>query len=232
MRVTILATAALAAVIVLPVDGASAHKGHGRHAHGVSTHKHQRHVQTNRGFVRKHHRHAHSARSAARKHRSHRVARAATRPQHRAQSGTSLSGVVPALAAKAREIVQVCGSRVVSSVRHTNIAGTGRASLHSFGKAVDLQGNPRCIYAHVRSWAGGVSTDYGRVNHVHLSYDPQGRREWGLRFAHGGGRSARRYARYDSQGLQEWGARAAYGGRSARRYARLVAPAWPTARTD
>ena len=108
----------------------------------------------------------------------------------------SLAGVVGPLASKARQIMASCGSRVVSGVR----AGAGH-SHHSTGNAVDLQGNPSCIYSMLRGWPGGVSTDYASAPggaHVHVSYAPGGR-EWGLRFAHpGGGYSSaarRAYAR-------------------------------------
>lgn len=104
----------------------------------------------------------------------------------------SLTGVVPPLAAKAREIVAACGSRVISAVRRTRVRGSGRLSLHASGRAVDLAGNPSCIYAHLKNWPGGVSTDYhsvrcgrSRCPHVHVSYSPGGS-EWGLRFAHYG----------------------------------------------
>jgi hypothetical protein len=105
------------------------------------------------------------------------------------------AGLVPPLAAKAAEIVAACGSQIISAVRHTYIAGTRRISLHASGEAVDLRGNPSCIYAHLKGWPGGYSTDYGRARHVHVSYSSGGR-EWGVRFAHGGGRRAkhRRYA--------------------------------------
>ena len=82
-----------------------------------------------------------------------------------------LRGVAPELASKAREIVSACGSRVISGVRHTRIAGTRRMSLHASA----------CIYARLRGWPGGYSTDYGRVRHVHFSL---GGGEDGLRFAH------------------------------------------------
>lgn len=105
-----------------------------------------------------------------------------------------LAGVVAPLAAKAREIVTDCGSKVISGVRHTYIAGTGgRLSLHASGRAVDIKGNPACIMAHVRGWPGGVSTDYAAVNHTHISYAPGGP-EWGKRFAHyRGGKRHRRH---------------------------------------
>jgi hypothetical protein len=100
----------------------------------------------------------------------------------------SLSCVVPPLAAKAREIVSACGSTVVSAV-----AGRPNKSNHPIGRAVDLVGNPKCIYAHLKGWPGGYSTDYGRVRHVHISYNPGGQ-EWGLRFAHGGHRHRQHHA--------------------------------------
>jgi hypothetical protein len=94
-----------------------------------------------------------------------------------------LSGVVAPLAAKVSDIVSRCGARVISGVRHSYVAGTRLISLHASGRAVDIGGNPRCIYPHLVDWPGGVSTDYARVKHVHVSYAPGGR-EWGARFAH------------------------------------------------
>jgi hypothetical protein len=108
--------------------------------------------------------------------------------------GVSLTGVVPELAIKVREIVAECGSTVVSAV-----AGRGNKSNHpkgkdGWGRAADLSGNPRCIYSKLVAWPGGVSTDYNsvmcptkrgwqRCPHVHISYNPNGQ-EWGRRFAH------------------------------------------------
>ena len=98
-----------------------------------------------------------------------------------ARADVSLRGVHPVLAAKARQIVRACGSHVVSGVRRTRVAGSRRMSLHASGRAVELRGNPRCIYARLKGWPGGVSTDYGRVRHVHLSW---GGNEHGRRFVH------------------------------------------------
>lgn len=98
----------------------------------------------------------------------------------------ALAGVSAPLAAKAREIAQACGSRVVSGLRHTRVAGTGRWSLHASGRAVDMAGNPSCIYAHLRGWPGGYSIDYAAARHVHISL---GGSEDGLRFAHRSARS-------------------------------------------
>lgn len=92
-----------------------------------------------------------------------------------------LAGVYAPLAAKAKEIETACGSIVISGRRHTRVAGTRRLSLHASGHAVDMRGNPGCIYAHLRGWPGGYSIDYGRVRHVHFSL---GGREDGVRFAH------------------------------------------------
>lgn len=97
------------------------------------------------------------------------------------EKSVSLGGVVAPLASKAREIMRDCGSVVVSAVSRR-----GNRSNHPRGRAVDLQGNPRCIYAHLKKWPGGVSTDYASAPggpHVHISYNPGGQ-EWGLRFAH------------------------------------------------
>lgn len=120
--------------------------------------------------------------------------------------GRSLNGVVAPLADKVRQIVNACGSRIGSTIRCTRVAGTRRMSLHCSGKAVDVSGNPSCIYAHLRNWPGGYSTDYSSVRcggrrcpHVHISYDPQGKREWRARFVHRGGVKRTRYARYQRQ---------------------------------
>jgi hypothetical protein len=118
----------------------------------------------------------------------------------RALPGRSLVGVVGPLAVKAQELVDRCGSRVISAVRKTYVAGTRRISLHASGRAVDMAGNPACMYALLRKWPGGVSVDYGRVRHIHVSYAPPARgqrgREWGARFAHRGGTKRTRYARH------------------------------------
>lgn len=107
-----------------------------------------------------------------------------------------LKGVVAPLAAKVQQIVSSCGSKVISGVRNTYVAGTRRISLHASGRAVDVQGNPNCIYKQLAKWPGGYSTDYARVNHVHISY---GGREHGSRFVHRGGgktRYAKRHKRH------------------------------------
>jgi len=115
--------------------------------------------------------------------------------------GVSLAGLVPQLTAKLASIQAACpGTVAVSAVRRTYIAGTRRMSLHASGKAVDVQGPYSCIYAQLRGWAGGYSTDAGRMRHIHISYDPDGGREMGLAFRHSGHRHARtrtghRYAR-------------------------------------
>ena len=115
--------------------------------------------------------------------------RRSTRVEHRRGSARGdglgmLSGVSAPLAAKAREIVSACGSTIISGYRHTHVAHSGRMSLHASGRAVDIRGNPSCIYAQLKGWPGGYSTDYGRVQHVHISL---GGSEDGLRFTHGGG---------------------------------------------
>jgi len=122
---------------------------------------------------------------------------------HRVATARSLSlaGVTPVLAAKARQIVSACGSTIISTV-----SGRGRRSNHPIGRAVDMRGNPSCIYVHLKGWPGGYSTDYRAVQHVHISYNPGGQ-EWGLHFAHGG--SHHRMTRYA-------------GGPMPHRYARLT----------
>ena len=78
-----------------------------------------------------------------------------------------------------------CGARITSAYRPgARVAGSGRPSLHASKKAVDLQArNPSCLYATLKRvrYAGGYSTDYRAVNHLHMSW---GGREHGRRFAH------------------------------------------------
>jgi len=105
------------------------------------------------------------------------------------------AGLVPELAAKVHEIEHACGSVVISGWRHTKVARTSHWSYHASGRAADVKGNPRCIYAHLTDWQGGYSTDYSTVRckrgpcpHVHI--DTGSKRT----FAHGGG-SKRSFAR-------------------------------------
>ena len=120
---------------------------------------------------------------------------AEARTEKRRSHLTLLAGVTPVLAAKAREIVASCGSIVIAG-----IASRPRQSNHPIGRAVDLKGNPGCIYAHLKGWPGGYSTDYAAARHIHISYNPGGQ-EWGLRFVHGGsGSRTSRYARHRMPG--------------------------------
>lgn len=101
--------------------------------------------------------------------------------RHRGGGSVTLSGVISPLADKAREIMSACGSRIISAYR------PGDPLLHGRGRAVDIQGNPSCIYAHLgREWlrVGGYTIDYATAPaapHVHVSY---GGIERGLRFVH------------------------------------------------
>lgn len=116
-------------------------------------------------------------------------------PSH-AGSSVSLAGIIAPLVQKAHEIVDACGSVIVSAR-----AGRPNRSNHPLGRAVDIQGNPACIYTHLHGWPGGYSTDYATApggKHVHVSYNPGGQ-EWGIRFVHrhGAGRFAHhRYGRH------------------------------------
>ena len=111
------------------------------------------------------------------------------KPQERSvcrnnRGSTSLARVVEPLKSKAQEIVRECGAHIVS----TDCRG-GATPNHRLGLAVDIamrgRANPTCIYAHLKNWPGGVSTDYWTApgtKHVHFSYNRQ--HEWGLRFSH------------------------------------------------
>lgn len=130
------------------------------------------------------HRHAH-ARHLAANWRERMFRHLAARPQRSNDDPVSIAanGLVAPLAAKVAEITHTCGSRLISAVRHTYIAGTRHMSLHAFGKAADVSGNAPCIYRMLADWPGGYSVDYSSVGHVHISYDQNGR-EWGSHFRH------------------------------------------------
>jgi hypothetical protein len=126
----------------------------------------------------------------------------------RLAGSVSTAGVGGTLAAKTHEIVSSCGSTVISGFRPgARIAGSGHMSLHASGRAVDIRGNPGCIYAHLRGWQGGYSVDYGAVRHVHISL---GGREDGVRFSHYGGHHAHRFSHGGHRqhfAMHDWGHR-------------------------
>ena len=107
--------------------------------------------------------------------------------------------IVPGpLMVKVAELKAACGAVVVSAHRRGARTPSGHVSNHALGRAVDLRGNPRCMYSRLRNWPGGVSTDYHRAPggpHIHLSYSPGGM-EWQLRFKHHGGGKAKRWKRW------------------------------------
>lgn len=152
-----------------------------KHQHITHRTAHSKHWVT--GYKSIHHHHRYSARHHYRaKHYTFRASR-----------GSTALNVVTPLAAKAVEIVGACRARVVSAFRPgAKVAGTNHQSLHAVHKAVDVAGDPACIYSHLQGWPGGYSKDYSRVRHVHISYEPGGR-EWGARFVHGGGRHHHHY---------------------------------------
>jgi hypothetical protein len=96
----------------------------------------------------------------------------------------SMAGYPSELIQLVKELEQFCGSRLISAHRPgARVRGSGHPSLHAVKRAVDMAGNPSCMYARLKGWPGGVSTDYARVQHIHISYAPSGM-EWGSRFAH------------------------------------------------
>ena len=163
------------------------HRHH--HLHGHFGHHHRERHQTIAALHVCHRWHCGSFRTAW--HGNPRASRHTSRA-HRGSgvSSTSLASVNGTLNAKAHEIVASCGSTVISAFRAgARIAGSGHASMHASGRAVDIRGNPGCIYSHLHGWAGGYSTDYDSVQHVHVSL---GGREDGLRFSHHSSRHAHR----------------------------------------
>lgn len=101
---------------------------------------------------------------------------------------TKLKQLTHGLALKVAEIMEACGSTLVSGYRPgARVKGSGRPSLHSRypSQAADMHGNPKCIYRHLQGWPGGYSVDYAEVNHVHISLSADGR-ERHARFVHYG----------------------------------------------
>jgi hypothetical protein len=176
-------SAVVAAAIVSCAAMSSPAQARGHHHH---SRQHHADVERHHGGGKRHHavarhdcgRHCKAARTAwhwrGSHHRFHYVGAA--------RNTTNLASIGGTLAAKAREIVASCGSTVISSFRPgARIAGTGHISMHASGRAVDIRGNPSCIYGHLQGWRGGYSVDYGAVQHVHISL---GGHEDGLRFSH------------------------------------------------
>jgi hypothetical protein len=173
MKSTVIFVAAGLALSVALATAASAYVRHHRHAAGAAG----RHAQT--ALARVHH--------AAHRPR-HRVHYANHHLRRQVHYGASPFGCLPAeLRAKVVEIIDACGTHVLRTFTPgAVIAGTHHLSEHAFCRAADLAGNPACIYAHLRGFRGGVSTDYARMQHVHVSWHPGGF-EQGVRFVHGGG---------------------------------------------
>lgn len=97
----------------------------------------------------------------------------------------SLAGFPVPLQKMVATLQSQCGATITSAYRPgARVAGSGRPSLHASKRAVDLQArNPSCLYATLKRvrYAGGYSTDYRAVNHLHMSW---GGGEHGRRFAH------------------------------------------------
>ena len=136
----------------------------------------------------KHHRHHAQTKHAQAKHHASQRQHASHHPRRAAPYDGAQLGCLPSeLRAKVVEIVDACGTHIIRTFTPgAIIAGTHHLSEHAFCRAADLAGNPTCIYAHLRGFHGGVSTDYGRMRHVHISWHPGGW-EQGVRFVHGGG---------------------------------------------
>jgi len=140
----------------------------------------------------KHRHHAHTKHLQTKHYVGHRAAPAKRYANHHlrrtAKYGTSPLGCLPAeLRTKVVELVEVCGSHIIRTYTPgAVIFGTNYPSEHAHCRAADLDGNPGCIYAHLRGFRGGYSTDYARMAHVHISWHPGGI-EQGARFVHGGG---------------------------------------------
>lgn len=191
------ALAAAAALMLLPSAGHAEHQDGMKENGAAGFHRASTvspRVNWFHRSIRRGHRKATHVRTLRADHRSGKI-RHARRGRSGGGSTTSLAGIVaPQLVSKAQEIVRDCGSEIVSAR-----AGRANRSNHPIGRAVDISGNPGCIYAHLHGWPGGYSIDYATApggHHVHISYNPGGQ-EWGVRFAHRHGWArGTRYARH------------------------------------
>jgi hypothetical protein len=172
----ILATACFA---VAPSQASTRHHYHSRHTHlhhGVDTHN--RYACHFSGCGRR------MASAHPGHHGRTRFASFLRRHHEPSSFAVGIGDVHGQLEAKAQEIVSSCGSTIISAFRPgARIAGSGHISMHASGRAVDIKGNPHCIYSHLEGWPGGYSVDYGSVQHVHVSL---GGFEDGVRFSHHG----------------------------------------------
>jgi hypothetical protein len=80
--------------------------------------------------------------------------------------GRSLAGVVAPLAAKANELVDRCGSRVISGMRHTYVAGTRRISLHASGTC-GRHGGESLLHVRAAAQVAGRRVDRLRTGEAH-----------------------------------------------------------------
>lgn len=118
-------------------------------------------------------------------------------PRDLSLRGVTTDSLPPPLRAMLHKVQDSCeGFRVISACRPgARVRGSGRVSLHASCKAADFTvRNYPCAYGVLKGFPGGVSTDPGRVNHIHVSYAPSSH-EWGSRFAHWQPGSPSRYAR-------------------------------------
>lgn len=133
--------------------------------------------------------------------------------------GVSLAGVPSDLIGWLDKVRNDCtGFKAISACRPgARVRGSGRLSLHASCRAVDFQvASPSCAWAVLNPktgprFPGGLSNDYYRVAHFHVSW-AKGSGEWGSRFAHYGGRSyARRYKARHYGYARRWYRRAEVG---------------------
>ncbi len=116
-------------------------------------------------------------------------------------SGKSMSAAPQPLQMWMRKVASACsGFKVISVCRPgARVRGSGRTSLHASCRAVDFQvASPTCAWGVLNRkgdrFPGGLSRDYKRVNHYHVSW-AKSSGEWSARFNHGGGRyyASRKY---------------------------------------
>lgn len=126
--------------------------------------------------------------------------------------GVSLAGVPSDLVGWLDKVAGQCkGYKNISACRPgARVRGSGRLSLHASCRAVDFQvAEPSCAQKVMAKFPGGMSNDYYKVAHFHVSW-AKGSGEWGSRFAHGGGRSyyAKRYKARHYRYARRWHRRA------------------------
>jgi hypothetical protein len=82
----------------------------------------------------------------------------------------SLRCLPASIRAALARVDQACGIKIISTHRPgAMIAGTKHPSMHATCRAADFTSRDyACVYRELADWPGKLSTDAGRIGHVHI----------------------------------------------------------------